>query len=895
MKVPDDLPGHQGELIKGWVTIQTSDDQKNNQDDGQDKDQKEKKKKLLEYGLVREGNSSTCYALASPGDLLTVRFAFTSLIAAEMFVDCVVDGVLRASVYSAKAVKSQRNAFSRVCVRERVNGQWGRKLGMKTGQMVVQNRDTKGDYKVCAQKAPSQVSSIEIQVFRRQPKAEPTVASDCDAASTSTEDISMGVVGRAPSFHDYGSWSEVNRNINHDGPPPPFEIGFTDRQPLGQAAKNRVTKIYGRDYKLWASFKFLLRSTADLRSLGFEDVPLRYSSPAVLADTATSCRPSSSTDGLNDDALLDALFIDNAKPKAEQENEQHTIKSEMIPETRQSTVSSVLHGLLNRSSMAEDDSTMGEPMQAEKGNSHKLTDAPINAPEAENNSEGQYRDHNSSESIVSGYGKSQKSPEELFMENHEVSAGSLKDNIPTHICNPATPPRNGSSPTHQEWHAQISQQSSFSGQPARTLESRWSSPGKHPQIPSNASTGHMSSLLSLSPPGSLNSPHSGQATPQKYCFPSLSEASNYHSFPLSTHGLLAITNLVRPDNHMAIETEVSDLHKDTNPDSIPQGLTYAQPPSSALLRSPVISWNTPERERYAESSTSMRNLADNSTGQTSILGNTKWQALQEAAYPKRNVRSTQSPSIEIPLSSQQQAKTGLQHSTIPQQVGNVWQSRSLQSTPVTQIVEEQMGEPTVGQSMSLDKIINQNQLLSESPTPIRNGGSFRLSKNGFELSNRKRKAKYISESHTSDTTHHWTTLPPPVLRDMVGRERDDLAAAKARFEAAEKENHQLRIQDLTQKAEKLERESAELRVLGVLKFSLTRSNNPSRQSLEFGSARIKRNKKTSQVKFKVRCRKLLYTLVLKDSEKVEKLKQSLPPNLVINDTPKKNAKGKREA
>ncbi|RDL41190.1 putative ribosomal protein L38 [Venustampulla echinocandica] len=61
------------------------------------------------------------------------------------------------------------------------------------------------------------------------------------------------------------------------------------------------------------------------------------------------------------------------------------------------------------------------------------------------------------------------------------------------------------------------------------------------------------------------------------------------------------------------------------------------------------------------------------------------------------------------------------------------------------------------------------------------------------------------------------------------------------------------------------------------------------------AARIKRNKKTAIVKFKVRCQRHLYTLVLKDSEKVEKLKQSLPPNLTIADTPKKNAKGKRVA
>ena len=47
------------------------------------------------------------------------------------------------------------------------------------------------------------------------------------------------------------------------------------------------------------------------------------------------------------------------------------------------------------------------------------------------------------------------------------------------------------------------------------------------------------------------------------------------------------------------------------------------------------------------------------------------------------------------------------------------------------------------------------------------------------------------------------------------------------------------------------------------------------------AARIKRNKKTSIVKFKVRCQRHLYTLVLKDSEKVEKLKQSLPPSTCL--------------
>ena len=45
------------------------------------------------------------------------------------------------------------------------------------------------------------------------------------------------------------------------------------------------------------------------------------------------------------------------------------------------------------------------------------------------------------------------------------------------------------------------------------------------------------------------------------------------------------------------------------------------------------------------------------------------------------------------------------------------------------------------------------------------------------------------------------------------------------------------------------------------------------------AARIKKNKKTDNVKFKVRCQKHLYTLVLKDTAKAEKLKQSLPPSM----------------
>lgn len=45
--------------------------------------------------------------------------------------------------------------------------------------------------------------------------------------------------------------------------------------------------------------------------------------------------------------------------------------------------------------------------------------------------------------------------------------------------------------------------------------------------------------------------------------------------------------------------------------------------------------------------------------------------------------------------------------------------------------------------------------------------------------------------------------------------------------------------------------------------------------LIFSAVKIKKN--PDNVKFKVRCSRFLYTLVITDKEKAEKLKQSLPP------------------
>eukprot|EP00195_Chlamydomonas_chlamydogama_P011311 CAMPEP_0202897848 /NCGR_PEP_ID=MMETSP1392-20130828/6504_1 /ASSEMBLY_ACC=CAM_ASM_000868 /TAXON_ID=225041 /ORGANISM="Chlamydomonas chlamydogama, Strain SAG 11-48b" /LENGTH=69 /DNA_ID=CAMNT_0049583603 /DNA_START=72 /DNA_END=281 /DNA_ORIENTATION=- len=46
---------------------------------------------------------------------------------------------------------------------------------------------------------------------------------------------------------------------------------------------------------------------------------------------------------------------------------------------------------------------------------------------------------------------------------------------------------------------------------------------------------------------------------------------------------------------------------------------------------------------------------------------------------------------------------------------------------------------------------------------------------------------------------------------------------------------------------------------------------------------VKIKKTGGQTKFKVRCSKYLYTLCVVDSDKAEKLKQSLPPGLQVQD------------
>jgi large subunit ribosomal protein L38e len=46
---------------------------------------------------------------------------------------------------------------------------------------------------------------------------------------------------------------------------------------------------------------------------------------------------------------------------------------------------------------------------------------------------------------------------------------------------------------------------------------------------------------------------------------------------------------------------------------------------------------------------------------------------------------------------------------------------------------------------------------------------------------------------------------------------------------------------------------------------------------------VKIRKRSNQTKFKIRCSRFMYTLVVEDGEKAEKLTQSLPPGLERKD------------
>ncbi|ETI29278.1 hypothetical protein G647_01731 [Cladophialophora carrionii CBS 160.54] len=64
-------------------------------------------------------------------------------------------------------------------------------------------------------------------------------------------------------------------------------------------------------------------------------------------------------------------------------------------------------------------------------------------------------------------------------------------------------------------------------------------------------------------------------------------------------------------------------------------------------------------------------------------------------------------------------------------------------------------------------------------------------------------------------------------------------------------------------------------------------------SLMPSGARLKKSNKSKDIKLKLRGKRFLYTLILKDSDKADKIKQSLPPTMDFQEIGKKNKKPKK--
>lgn len=62
-------------------------------------------------------------------------------------------------------------------------------------------------------------------------------------------------------------------------------------------------------------------------------------------------------------------------------------------------------------------------------------------------------------------------------------------------------------------------------------------------------------------------------------------------------------------------------------------------------------------------------------------------------------------------------------------------------------------------------------------------------------------------------------------------------------------------------------------------IAVLRLGSKDRQLTVGTAARIKKTPKSKEIKFKVRCQRYVYSLTLRDSDKADKLKQSLPPGM----------------
>ncbi|EDN95979.1 predicted protein [Sclerotinia sclerotiorum 1980 UF-70] len=255
MRIPSGLLGFDGKPVKGEICL------KGGGDNG----------KLHEEGMKREGNHFTCYALTAEGDAITPCFSINSGVVE--FVDVVVDGILRASHSNEKATQAFSKKFEWVAGQVKIRNKY---VG-KTYQLQIKERNIKKARNVKGG-APHSVGSIEIQIFRQGPNSHKAHAKDPDSddtsSSSSEEPADLGHDDRAPTFEDHSEWWNLNPCVDEDAIlPPPFEVGGVGHKKLQDSLRDCIVRKWPGNFKLWASFRFLLFSTTDFHKLGFLNTP----------------------------------------------------------------------------------------------------------------------------------------------------------------------------------------------------------------------------------------------------------------------------------------------------------------------------------------------------------------------------------------------------------------------------------------------------------------------------------------------------------------------------------------------------------------------------------------------------------------------------------------------
>ncbi|KAF7902851.1 hypothetical protein EAF00_002753 [Botryotinia globosa] len=265
MKIPPGLTGFDGKALKGEVYLTSG----NSGPPGN-------RTKLLEEGVKREGNHFTCYALTAEDDAIVPCFNMNSGVVE--FTDVVVDGILRASHSNEAGTRNFSKKFEWVVGQTKSRNRYVDRIYQLqiAKRNIEKTRNVKGG-------APHSVGSIEIQIFRKDPNAHKDHATDSDSDDSSlskerTPDL--GYAERAPTFEDHTEWWTLNPCIDEDTlPSPPFEVGSVGYRKFQGNSKSLVMKKWPGDYKIWASFKFLLFSTADFHTLGFLNTPEYIGTP----------------------------------------------------------------------------------------------------------------------------------------------------------------------------------------------------------------------------------------------------------------------------------------------------------------------------------------------------------------------------------------------------------------------------------------------------------------------------------------------------------------------------------------------------------------------------------------------------------------------------------------